>query len=322
MKRRDSIRRYMRVVGLMLCGLVLMLSAGCQDESAVESEENDYPINTDERQMTEEEAARAIFSYMYSECDYDYDSMVSRTLQEGKPRYSYYLPEETNDHRKEQLWYNGLSDDKEFYIFTYYTQYGYDQSENLYDYEYHSDYAVDKETGEVLQERKWVLTDEGGELIYSETYQDAVNQAYFENSVPDGNMTEEEAARALFSYMYSYCDYDYDSMVTRATQQEQPIYVYQTPLQKSDCSVSKLWCKGLTEDNQYYIFAYYTDYYEKAYSQGEMSEISFSHYQYPTDYAVDRRTGEVLQEREWVENDEEFGWVYSEEYDEAVNLSD
>ena len=66
----------------------------------------------------------------------------------------------------------------------------------------------------------------------------------------------------------------------------------------------------MTEDQEYYIFADYTDYYTHGY------EPVFTHYQYLTSYAVNRETGEVLREREWI--DIECEWLYNEEYKKAV----
>ena len=33
-------------------------------------------------EMTEEEAAKAVFDYIYSDCDYDYDEKVISTMQQ------------------------------------------------------------------------------------------------------------------------------------------------------------------------------------------------------------------------------------------------
>ena len=51
-------------------------------------------------------------------------------------------------------------------------------------------------------------------MLYSEAYEKAVNQLYFNEDVSDGKMLEEQAARALFYYMYSD-EGDYDSIVVR-----------------------------------------------------------------------------------------------------------
>lgn len=99
-------------------------------------------------------------------------------------------------------------------------------SQGFYD-EYHTDYAVNRKTGEVLRESQWIETDAGYKLLYSEAYEKAVNQLYFNEDVSDGKMLEEQAARALFYYMYS--DEDYDSIVVRTYKQEQSVYVYQFP---------------------------------------------------------------------------------------------
>ena len=82
--------------------------------------------------------------------------------------------------------------------------------------------------GEVLRESQWIETDAGYKLLYSEAYEKAVNQLYFNEDVSDGKMLEEQAARALFYYMYSD-EGDYDSIVVRTYKQEQSVYVYQFP---------------------------------------------------------------------------------------------
>ena len=98
-------------------------------------------------------------------------------------------------------------------------------------------------------------------------------------------MTEEEAAKVVFSYIYSDCDYDYDAMVISTMIQQQVIYLYQTPGQ-NDLKYEMLQSKGMTEDEQYYVFAHYTCYETDFLSQGFYDE-------YHTDYAVNRETGEV-----------------------------
>ena len=135
------------------------------------------------------------------------------------------------------------------------------------------------------------------------------NQLYFNEDVSDGKMLEEQAARALFYYMYSD-EGDYDSIVVRTYKQEQSVYVYQFPEDQEFPCVRNFSCRGMTEDQEYYIFADYTDYYTHGY------EPVFTHYHYLTSYAVNRETGEVFREREW--SDIECEWLYNEEYKKAV----
>ena len=167
----------------------------------------------------------------------------------------------------------------------------------------------ENETGEVLRESQWIETDAGYKLLYSEAYEKAVNQLYFNEDVSDGKMLEEQAARALFYYMYSD-EGDYDSIVVRTYKQEQSVYVYQFPEDQEFPCVRNFSCRGMTEDQEYYIFADYTDYYTHGY------EPVFTHYHYLTSYAVNRETGEVFREREW--SDIECEWLYNEEYRKAV----
>ena len=68
-------------------------------------------------------------------------------------------------------------------------------------------------------------------------------------------MTEEEAAKAVFDYMYSDCDYDYDAKVISTMLQGQMVYLYQTQ-EKSDLQYEMLQSKDRTEDGQYYVFAH------------------------------------------------------------------
>ena len=52
-------------------------------------------------------------------------------------------------------------------------------------------------------------------------------------------MTEEEAAKAVFDYIYSDCDYDYDAKVISTMQQGEIVYLYKTQ-EKSDLQYGKL----------------------------------------------------------------------------------
>ena len=54
--------------------------------------------------------------------------------------------------------------------------------------------------------------------------------------------------------------------------------------------------KDRTEDGQYYVFAHDTRYVTDALSQGFYDE-------YHTDYAVNRKTGEVLRDTQWIDTD-------------------
>ena len=220
-----------------------------------------------------------------------------------------YQTQEKSDLQYEMLQSKDRTEDGQYYVFAHDTRYVTDAlSQGFYD-EYHTDYAVNRKTGEVLRESQWIETDAGYKLLYSEAYEKAVNQLYFNEDVSDGKMPEEQAARALFYYMYSD-EGDYDSIVVRTYKQEQSVYVYQFPEDQEFPCVRNFSCRGMTEDQEYYIFADYTDYYTHGY------EPVFTHYQYLTSYAVNRETGEVLREREW--SDIECEWLYNEEYKKAV----
>lgn len=260
-------------------------------------------------EMTEEEATKAVFYYIYSDCDYDYDAMVISTMIQEQVVYLYQTPGQ-NDLQYEMLQSKGMTEDEQYYVFAHYTRYETDALSQGFYYEYHTDYAVDRETGEVLQESQWIEADAGYKLLYSEEYEKVVNLLHFNEDVSDGKMLEEQAARVLFYYMYSDEGFDYDSMVVRTYKQEQSVYVYQLPGDQEFPCVRNFSCKGLTEDKQYYIFADYTEYYTYGY------EPVFTHYQYLTSYAVNRETGEVFREREW--SDIECEWLYNDEYKKAV----
>lgn len=58
---------------------------------------------------------------------------------------------------------------------------------------------------------------------------------------------------------------DYDSIVVRTYKQEQSVYVYQFPEDQEFPCVRNFSCRGMTEDQEYYIFADYTDYYTHGY---------------------------------------------------------
>lgn len=120
--------------------------------------------------MTEEEAAKAVFYYIYSDCDYDYNSRVSVGMTSEGLVYTYQTPEQGPD-ENEMLYSKGLTGAERYYIFSHNTMYRVNAHSYRYDYNYHTDYAVNKETGEVLQERQWVRTDEGYELMYSKEYE-------------------------------------------------------------------------------------------------------------------------------------------------------
>lgn len=263
--------------------------------------------------MTEEEAAKAVFYFMYSDCGYDYNSTVTVDMTSEGLVYAYQTPEQGPD-EIEILCSKGVTGDGQYYIFAHNTMYRVNAHSYRYDYNYHTDYAVNKETGEVLQERQWVETDEGYELLYSKEYENAITQLYFREKISDGKMSEEEAARTLFSYMYSDMeDCDYDALVARTVQEEQRMYVYQLPGDAWYPYVRILSCKGLTENKQYYVFAFYTEYYTS------ISEPFFTHSSYSPSFAVNRETGEVLQEWEY-SDDTEPVMLYSDAYKRAVNV--
>ena len=284
------------VVIILLVGVLNYKQVAETEMKKIETEENSVRENktnyTNEQdssnicEMTEEEAAKAVFDYMYSDCDYDYDAKVISTMQQGEMVYLYQT-QEKSDLQYEMLQSKDRTEDGQYYVFAHDTRYVTDAlSQGFYD-EYHTDYAVNRKTGEVLRESQWIETDAGYKLLYSEAYEKAVNQLYFNEDVSDGKMLEEQAARALFYYMYSD-EGDYDSIVVRTYKQEQSVYVYQFPEDQEFPCVRNFSCRGMTEDQEDYIFADYTDYYTHGY------EPVFTHYQYLTSYAVNRETGEVL----------------------------
>lgn len=91
------------------------------------------------------------------------------------------------------------------------------------------------------------------------------------NEIYTFEMTEEEAAKAVFDYIYSDCDYDYDAKVISTMCQGEMVYLYQTQ-EKSDLQYEMLQSKDRTEDGQYYVFAHDTRYETDALSQGFYDE--------------------------------------------------
>lgn len=261
------------VVIILLVGVLNYKQAAETKMKKIETEENRVRENktnyTNEQdssnicEMTEEEAAKAVFDYIYSDCDYDYDAKVISTMQQGEMVYLYQT-QKKSDLQYEMLQSKDRTEDGQYYVFAHDTRYVTDAlSQGFYD-EYHTDYAVNRKTGEVLRESQWIETDAGYKLLYSEAYEKAVNQLYFNEDVSDGKMLEEQAARALFYYMYSD-EGDYDSIVVRTYKQEQSVYVYQFPEDQEFPCVRNFSCRGMTEDQEYYIFADYTDYYTHGY---------------------------------------------------------
>ena len=299
------------IAGILIVSLIAfyVVLNGTENNQTSQVKNEIYTLEREGFEMTEEEAAKAVFDYMYSDCDYDYDAKVISTMQQGEMVYLYQT-QEKSDLQYEMLQSKDRTEDGQYYVFAHDTRYETDAlSQGFYD-EYHTDYAVNRKTGEVLRESQWIETEAGYKLLYSEAYEKAVNQLYFNEDVSDGKMPEEQAARVLFYYIYSDEGFDYDLMVVRTYKQEQSVYVYQLPEDQTFPCVRNFSCKGMTEDNKYYIFADYTDYYTHGY------EPVFTHYQYLTSYAVNRETGEVLREREW--RDIECEWLYNEEYKKAV----
>ena len=258
--------------------------------------------------MTEGEAVKILFHYINFGCDDDYDSIVTSAVVQGQVVYLYQTPEQKNN-QHEMLQCKQLTDDERYYIFSHYTQYETDALSCGYYYEYHTDYAVNRETGEILLERQWLKKGESYEVIYNKEYEKEIIQKYFNEDISDGKMSEEEAAETLFYYLYSADGYDYDLMVARTIQQKQSVYVYQLP-EELPC-IKQFRCKGLTDDKLHYVFAHYTACY--TYSYGPM----FICNQYSMSYAVNRETGEVIPEREWSVKEAE--WLYREEYEKVVN---
>ena len=133
---------------------------------------------------------------------------------------------------------------------------------------------------------------------------------FFVKDVYFSRMTEGEAVKILFHYINFGCDDDYDSIVTSAVVQGQVVYLYQTPEQKNN-QHEMLQCKQLTDDERYYIFSHYTQYETDALSCGY-------YYEYHTDYAVNRETGEILLERQWLKKGESYEVIYNKEYEREI----
>lgn len=242
MNQRKGGKQYVCGAGIVIISLIAFYAvlSGTENKRILQVKNEIYTF-----EMTEEEAAKAVFDYIYSDCDYDYDAKVISTMQQGEMVYLYQT-QEKSDLQYEMLQSKDRTEDGQYYVFAHDTRYVTDAlSQGFYD-EYHTDYAVNRKTGEVLRESQWIETDAGYKLLYSEAYEKAVNQLYFNEDVSDGKMLEEQAARALFYYMYSD-EGDYDSIVVRTYKQEQSVYVYQFPEDQEFPCVRNFSCRGMTE---------------------------------------------------------------------------
>lgn len=66
------------------------------EENRVRENKTNYTNEQDSSnicEMAEEEAAKAVFDYIYSDCDYDYDAKVISTMQQGEMVYLYQTQE-------------------------------------------------------------------------------------------------------------------------------------------------------------------------------------------------------------------------------------
>ena len=177
--------------------------------------------------MTEEEAAKAVFDYIYSDCDYDYDAKVISTMQQG--RNGIFIPtQEKSDLQYEMLQSKDRTEDGQYYVFAHDTRYVTDAlSQGFYD-EYHTDYAVNRKTGEVLRESQWIETDAGYKLLYSEHMKRRLISYILMRMFQMERCWRNKLQELFFYYMYSD-EGDYDSIVVRTYKQEQSVYVYQFP---------------------------------------------------------------------------------------------
>ena len=158
MNQRKGGKQYVCGAGIVIISLIAFYAvlSGTENKRILQVKNEIYTF-----EMTEEEA---VFDYIYSDCDYDYDAKVISTMQQGEMVYLYQT-QEKSDLQYEMLQSKDRTEDGQYYVFAHDTRYVTDAlSQGFYD-EYHTDYAVNRKTGEVLRESQWIETDAGYKFI-------------------------------------------------------------------------------------------------------------------------------------------------------------
>ena len=69
------------IAGILIVSLIAfyVVLNGTENNQTSQVKNEIYTLEREGFEMTEEEAAKAVFDYMYSDCDYDYDAKVIST---------------------------------------------------------------------------------------------------------------------------------------------------------------------------------------------------------------------------------------------------
>jgi len=128
----------------------------------------------------------------------------------------------------------------------------------------------------------------------------------YNNKGPDStDGSWEESAKLLFEYLYP--ETDYFLYATFYHNEKYSGYEFATPSDESVKGIRVIEYSHLTEHGDYHIFSMYL----KLYSYDENDEREFTHSNYIGSYAVNRKTKEIVWERE---EDENGMWIYNEKY--------
>lgn len=90
MNQRKGGKQYVCGAGIVIISLIAFYAvlSGTENKRILQVKNEIYTF-----EMTEEEAAKAVFDYIYSDCDYDYDAKVISTMQQGEMVYLYQTQE-------------------------------------------------------------------------------------------------------------------------------------------------------------------------------------------------------------------------------------
>ena len=106
--------------------------------------------------ITEEKAAKEIFHFILSEFDENIVEIIQSI--DGHTLYEYQDSVDKVNNAIKQLCFRELSQDELYYIFGYYIRYYYlNQAgeKEYYYYNFYSNFAINSQTGDIIQERMW-----------------------------------------------------------------------------------------------------------------------------------------------------------------------
>ena len=86
------------IAGILIVSLIAfyVVLNGTENNQTSQVKNEIYTLEREGFEMTEEEAAKAVFDYMYSDCDYDYEAKVISTTQQGEMVYLYQTQEKSD----------------------------------------------------------------------------------------------------------------------------------------------------------------------------------------------------------------------------------